>query len=171
MDIGCYPISMSRFMLESEPTRVCALTDYDPDFGTDRLASVLMDFPAAQANFTCSMQLVSYQRMNIFGSKGRLEVLIPWNTPPDRPSRIVVDIGGDFLGTGQRVEEVPAANQYTLQAERFAAAVNEKTDLPVELEESVRNMAVIEAVIQSGQAGGWESVGMGTQLWPKSHNN
>ncbi len=158
MDIGCYPITMSRFILESEPHRVCTLMDVDPDFGTDRLASVLLDFPGAQASFTSSTQLVSYQRMNIFGTKGRVELLIPWNTPPDRPSRIIIDIGGDFLGTGQRIEEFPAVDQYTLQAERFGAAVTANTPLPVELEESLRNMSVIQAVIRSGHSKGWESV-------------
>ncbi len=158
MDIGCYPITMSRFLFEEEPARVCALVERDPEFETDRLVSALLDFPRGQATFTCSMQLVSHQRVQVFGEKGRLEVVIPWNAPPDRPMQLIVDIGGDFLGTGQRVETIPACDQYALQAEAFGRAILGQGEVPVPLEDSVKNMAVIDAVLRSGRSGRWEGV-------------
>jgi predicted dehydrogenase len=92
-DIGCYPIVTSRFIFGAEPTRVIGRVEFDPNFKTDRLATVLMDFPNGQALFVCSTQLVPYQRMQIFGTTGRIEIEIPFNAPPDRPTRIFVDDG------------------------------------------------------------------------------
>jgi len=157
MDIGCYPITMARFLLDQEPRRVSALVDLDPDFRTDRLASVLLDFQNVQVSFTCSMQMVPYQRLQVYGTKGRLEVIIPWNAPPDAPTRIIVDVGGDLSGSGQRTEEFAVCDQYTIQGDLFSRAILENTEVPAPLEESILNMAVIEAVLRSGRTGQWES--------------
>ena len=70
MDIGCYPITTSRFMFGEEPRRVVSLVERDPNFKTDRLASVILDFPSGQSIFTCSTQLVLYQRMHFLGREG-----------------------------------------------------------------------------------------------------
>ena len=156
MDIGCYPITTSRFILGKEPARVQALVERDPKFGVDRLASALLDFGDCQSTFTCSTQLVNYQRMQILGTKGRIEILIPFNAPPDRPSHILVDIGGDFLGTGIRTEEIPAANQYTLQGDAFSRAILEDGKVPTTLENALGNMAVIEALFRSERTTQWE---------------
>jgi predicted dehydrogenase len=156
MDIGCYPITTSRFLLGKEPARVQALIERDPKFGTDRLASALLDFGDCQSIFTCSTQLVNYQRMQILGTKGRIEIPIPFNPPPDRPSRLYVDIGGDFLGTGMRTEEIPTANQYTLQGDAFSRAILEGSDVPTTLENALGNMAVIEALFRSERTAQWE---------------
>ncbi|HSM76070.1 MAG TPA: Gfo/Idh/MocA family oxidoreductase, partial [Bryobacteraceae bacterium] len=98
MDIGCYPIFTSRFLFGEEPSRVSGLLELDPEMKTDRLSSAILDFPSGQAIFTCSTQMVPYQRMQILGTKGRVEIEIPFNAPPDRRCRIFVDIGGDLLG-------------------------------------------------------------------------
>lgn len=153
MDIGCYPITMSRFLFGEEPRRISALMELDPDFGTDRLTSALLDFPSGQATFTSSTQLVPYQRMHVFGTKGRLEVVIPWNAPADETTQLIIDIGGDLSGKGQRIETIPACDQYTIQGELFSRAVLDGVDVAVPLEESYRNMLVIDAVLQSGTSG------------------
>ncbi|HEU4389331.1 MAG TPA: Gfo/Idh/MocA family oxidoreductase, partial [Blastocatellia bacterium] len=82
MDIGCYCISFARLLFGGEPRRVCGVVDYDPKFKTDRLASALLDFDEGTASFTCSTQLASYQRAQIFGTAGRIEIEIPVNAPP-----------------------------------------------------------------------------------------
>jgi predicted dehydrogenase len=156
MDIGCYPITTSRFLLGKEPTRVQALIERDPKFGTDRLTSALLDFGDCQSIFTCSTQLVNYQRMQILGTKGRVEIPIPFNAPPDRPTHIFVDIGGDFLGTTMRTEEIPTANQYTLQGDAFSRAILEDSEVPTTLENAFGNMAVIEALFRSERTAQWE---------------
>lgn len=156
MDIGCYPITMSRFILGKQPARVQALIERDPKFGTDRLSSALLDFGSCQAVFMCSTQLVNYQRMQILGTKGRIEIPIPFNAPPDRPSRIYVDIGGDFLGTTLRTEEIPTCNQYALQGDAFSRAILEGGEVPTTLENALGNMAVIEALFRSERTAQWE---------------
>ena len=156
MDIGCYPITMSRWMLGREPLRVLALVERDPVFGVDRLASAVLDFGACQSVFTASTQIVPYQRMHFLGTRGRIEVEIPFNAPPDRPTRLFVDIGGGLFGEDVRTEEIPVCDQYTAQGEAFSRAILEGTPVPTPLEDALANMAVIEALFRSEKSGHWE---------------
>jgi predicted dehydrogenase len=156
MDIGCYPVTMSRFLFEREPARALGLIDRDPAMGTDRLSSALLDFSPGQAAFTCSTQLVPFQRMQICGTQGRIEIEIPYNIPPDRPSRIFVDDGSELAGRSARVEEFAAVDQYTIQGDEFSRAIQDNTEVPVPLEDALANMRVIEAVLRSGQTARWE---------------
>ncbi len=156
-DIGCYPITLSRMIFGEEPARVFGLLENDPDFGVDRLASVILDYPSGHATFTCSTQLVPYQRMHIMGTTGRVEIEIPFNAPPDSPCRLFVDDGEDLRGATARVEELPVVDQYTIQGDLFAEAIQTGSPAPTPLEESVRNMEVIDAVFRSAASGHWES--------------
>jgi predicted dehydrogenase len=155
-DIGCYPITTSRFIFEDEPSRVIGLVERDPEFSTDRLASVILDFPAGQSIFTCSTQLVPYQRMQFLGTKGRIEIEIPFNAPNDRPCRIFIDDGRDVHAGGVTTETFPTCDQYTIQGDVFSRAIRGDGDVPVPLEDAIRNMAVIEAVFRSAETGRWE---------------
>ncbi len=157
-DIGCYPIATARFLFEAEPTRVASQIEYDPNFETDRLASVLLQFPTGQALFYCSTQLVPYQRMQILGSAGRIEIEIPFNAPPDRPCRIFVDDGSELGDASARLETFDVVNQYTVQGDLFARAIREGTPLPFPLEDAVSNMRVLDAVFRAGRSGRWEEV-------------
>jgi predicted dehydrogenase len=157
MDIGCYPIHTSRFLFGEEPRRVMGLLDLDPQFGTDRIASAILDYPGGQASFVCGTQLVPYQRMQFFGTKGRIEIEIPFNAPPDRPCRIFIDDGGDLSGSTISVEEFPVCDQYTIQGEAFSRAILEGGEVPVPLENALANMAVIEAIARSAKSGQWEA--------------
>ncbi len=157
MDIGCYPINTSRFLFGEEPVRVASLLEKDPVLHVDRLTSALLEFPSGQAMFTCSTQLVPYQRMQIFGTKGRIEIEIPFNAPNDRPTRIFIDDGRDLFGGGIAVETFPTCDQYTLQGDVFSRAVREGTPVPVPIADAIKNMAVIEAVFRSAESGAWVS--------------
>ena len=156
LDIGCYPVTISRFIFGEEPGRVIGLLERDPQFNTDHLASAILEYPSGQATFTCSMQLVPHQRMQFFGGKGRIEIEIPFNAPNDRPCRIFIDDGRDVFGGGITVESVPACDQYTIQGDIFSRAIRGDGDVPVSLEDSVRNMAVIDAIFRSAETGRWE---------------
>jgi len=156
-DIGCYLIHASRYAFRQEPTRVVALVDRDPVMNTDRLTSAMLDFPGGQSIFTCSTQLVPYQRVHFFGTRGRIEIEIPFNAPPDRPTRLFIDDGGDLSGAGITTETFPVCDQYTLQGDAFSKAVMDDADVPVPLEDAIANMAVIGAILQSAQSGRWES--------------
>ena len=155
MDIGCYPINTSRFLFGEEPVRVVSLLEKDPVLKVDRLTSALLEFPSGQATFTCSTQLVPYQRMQIFGTKGRIEIEIPFNAPNDRPTRIFMDDGRDLFGGGMTEETFPTCDQYTLQGDVFSRSIREGTPVPVPLSDAIKNMAVIEAVFESAKTGSW----------------
>jgi predicted dehydrogenase len=156
MDIGCYPITTSRFIFCEEPSRVVGVIERDPEMKVDRLTSAILDFPSGQSIFTCSTQLVPYQRMQIFGTKGRIEVEIPFNAPNDRPSRIFVDKGSDLFGGGLRTEEFATCDQYTIQGDVFSRAIREGGEVPVPIEDAIKNMSVIDAIFRSAESGQWE---------------
>lgn len=154
MDVGCYCISMPRFMFGAEPERVIGIMEYDPNFGTDRIVSAMLDFGSGRtATWTCSTQLPEYQRFKISGSDGHVEVEIPLNTAPDQPSRIWVQIGEE-----KQELTFPACDQYTIQGDLFSQAVINDTPVFTPLEDAVANMEVIEAVARSARNGAWEAV-------------
>jgi predicted dehydrogenase len=155
MDIGCYPIQISRFVFGQEPLRVVGKVERDPEFATDRLSSAILDFPSGQCVFTCSTQLVPYQRVHFFGTRGRVEVEIPFNAPPDRPCRIFVDSGADVFGSAIKTEELPTCDQYTIQGDLFSLAVRQGGEVPTPLEDSIGNMQVIEALFRSAREDSW----------------
>jgi predicted dehydrogenase len=132
-----------------EPRRVMATMERDPDFGTDRLTSAVLEFPGGQCAFTCSTQLAPYQRMNIVGTRGRIEIEIPFNAPPDRATRIFIN---------DRVQEFAVCDQYTIQGDLFSLAILEDRPVPVPLEDAVNNMAAIDAIVRSAASGKWENV-------------
>ncbi len=153
MDIGCYCISLSRFIFGKEPERVTGMVEYDPELQTDRLASAILDFSPGTSSFTCSTQLTPYQRVNIFGTKGRIEIEIPFNAPLNAPTKI-------WLQSKNGNQEIvfEAANQYTIQGDLFSKAILDNTPVPTELEDAVNNMKVIEAVIKSSDEKRWKNV-------------
>jgi len=157
LDIGCYLIHASRYAFRQEPARVVACIDRDPKMHTDRLSSAILAFQKGHSVFTCSTQLIPYQRIHFLGTRGRIEIEIPFNAPTDRPTRIFIDSSGDLTGSGITTEIFPTCDQYTLQGEAFAKAVWEDTEPPVPLEDSIGNMAVIEALFNSAQSGLWEA--------------
>jgi predicted dehydrogenase len=149
MDIGCYPVTLSRMLFGEEPVAAMALLDRDPEFQTDRLTSAVLHYSKGQCVFTCSTQLVPYQRMHILGTKGRIEVEVPFNAPPDRPTRIFVD---------GETEEFPVCDQYTIQGDLFSRAILEDGPVPTPLEDALKNMAVIDAIFRSAETGRWEAL-------------
>jgi predicted dehydrogenase len=158
MDVGCYPIKGSRMVFGEEPRRVAGVLVRDPNFGTDTLTSAILDFPSGQCVFTCGTQVVPNQSMQFLGSAGRIEFEIPFNPVAGKTSRIRIDTGADLAGSGITVEEFPPCDQYTLQGDAFARAIVEHGQPPVPLEDTLRNMKVIDAVFRAGESGRWEDV-------------
>jgi predicted dehydrogenase len=153
MDIGCYLLVTSRFIFGEEPRRVSGLVERDPSSGVDVLTSMLLDYPSGHATGLCSTRMVPYQRVQIFGTRGRIEVEIPFNAPPDRPCRLFVDDGRDVFGGGVETVEIPTCDQYTIQGDLFAEAVQEDTEVAYPLEMSLQNMRLIEEVFRSAEMG------------------
>lgn len=154
MDIGCYCVSFPRFLFESEPTRVVSCIDRDPVMGTDRLTSAMMDFGDGKiSTFTCSTQLMPYQRVNIFGTDGHIEIEIPVNAPKDASSKIWIR-----TKTGNEEIVVDAVDQYTIQGELFAKSILEDSPVPTDLSDAVNNMKAIEAIFKSEETNGWVAI-------------
>ena len=157
-DIGCYAIVTARYVFGAEPTRVVATLDRDPTFGTDRLASAILEFPGGRhLTFSAATQLAPNQRVTIVGEAGRIEVVVPFNALPDHPMRIVIDDGADLLGGGARVEEFPVCDQYGLQGDAFARAALGEAPLDFPIEDAVNTMRVIDALFRSAERRSWET--------------
>ena len=148
MDIGCYGISLSRFIFDEEPTSVIGVLEFDPVLKTDSRASGILNFTNGSASFTCSTQLVSYQRVNIFGTQGRIEIEIPFNAPPLKPTKI-------WLHTDKGTEEIifDAVDQYTIQGDLFSKAIMDNISVPTDLQDAINNMIVVEAIFKSSKEG------------------
>jgi len=159
MDIGCYPITAGRFLFEGEPSRVVSLVERDPNFKTDRLASVLADFGnGRQLNFVVSTQIAGHQKVQVLGSKAKLEITIPFNPAPDERTAITIDTGAPFDGSLARREILPACDQYTEQAEAFALAVLGEKPLPWGIEDAIASMKVLDAIFTSEKTNAWANV-------------
>lgn len=156
-DIGCYPIHTSRFVLGEEPSRVVSLIDRDPSTKVDRFASVIMEYPSCQCSFTVSTQLVPHQRMTFFGSKGKIEVEIPFNAPNDRECRIFLD-DGDLFQRNRKEIIFDVCDQYTVQGEAFSESIIFDRPVPVSLEDAYKNVRVIEAALRSEVEHSWVKV-------------
>lgn len=153
LDIGCYPINVSRMLFGSEPDRIEAVGRRDATFGTDVLVSAVMGFGDRQSTFTCSTQLEPDQRVHLIGTEGRLLVEIPFNIPPDRATRLLLTAGGDPpVDPSTEVIRVPAADQYGVQADLFSRALLGGGDVPTAPEDAVANMRVIDRIRASA---GW----------------
>lgn len=153
LDIGCYCVSLSRFLFGAEPRRVLGLVENDPRFGVDRLASAILDFGDRTSTFTCATQLTPFQRVIVYGTIGRLEIEVPFNAVPERPARMLLVAGG-------REEEIllPICNQYTIQGDLFSRAVLENRPVPTPLEDALANMQALDAIFQSARREGWVSL-------------
>jgi predicted dehydrogenase len=153
LDIGCYCISLSRFLFNSEPQRVCGSIEYDPRLKVDRLASALLEFRNGISTFACSTQLASHQRGEVFGTRGQIEIEYPFTPPQDTPTKVVHREGG-------KIKEIvfEACDQYALQGDRFSRAILENSAVPTPIEDGVANMRVIERIIESSRNGAWVEV-------------
>lgn len=153
MDIGCYPISQSRFIFGAEPQRVLALINRDPTWKIDTFSSAILDFGTRHVTFTCSTQLFPYQRVNILGTKGRLEIEIPNNAPEHKPTRM-------FYETADGIETITldTCHQYQIECDLFSQAILEGKPLPTPPEDAIANMKVIDALFRSEKSGTWETL-------------
>ena len=158
-DIGCYGIVAGRFLFETEPRRAVVLVDRDPALRTDCMTSALIDFGRGrQLSFVVSTQCVPYQRVQICGTRARIEIEIPFNAPQGEPTRISIDDGSALDGRNIATEVLASCDQYTLQFEAFSRAVRGEIPLPYGLEDALMNMRIIDALFRSEKSGRFEDV-------------
>lgn len=158
-DIGCYPIVTGRFLFGCEPMRVMSLVDRDPDFKTDRTVSAMLDFGSGRhLNFTVSTQSVVYQRVQVCGTKRRIEIQIPFNAPLGGETKVFSDDGSTLDGASIAAQTLPACNMYTLQGDAFSRAIRGEIALPYGVDDAIANMRVIDALFESEKSGGWVNI-------------
>ena len=167
LDVGCYAINIARLVFAREPRRVAAVCERDPASGCDRLTSALLDFDGGQATFIVGTQQVRYQSVHVFGTRGHIEVEIPFNAPADRACELRVDDGVAVTPnftvsqtSRERAERValPAANHYTAQWIAFSAAIRGGPPVRNDMQSAVANMRVIAAVFRAAESRRWEEV-------------
>jgi predicted dehydrogenase len=158
LDVGFYPVTMSRFCFDDEPVAVAAQMERESDAGVDVMTSALLRFPRGHASFSCGMYLAPQQRAQILGSKGHIDLPIAWNPPADRPSHLVLETGAQLEASEAETIEFAAVNQYTILAQLFARAAATGGPAPIPLEDSIKNLAVLDALRRSAASGRWETV-------------
>jgi len=156
-DIGCYAIISGRYVLGTEPERVVSLVDRDPKFGTDRTTSGIIDFGRGRhLTFTVSTQATLHQRVNILGTRARLEIEIPFNATQGGSMRVYLDNGKDLGGGSAKTLRLPRADQYQLEGEGFSRAIRGKEKLGFGVEDAILQARVIDALFRSEKTGNWE---------------
>ena len=98
-----------------------ATIDCDPKFGTDRLASAVLEFPGGPLTFTVGTQLSAHQRMTFSGRRAHGGG-DPLQCPARQDNRIRIDNGGD-IGGECRGRGIQPCDQYTLQGDAFSRAI------------------------------------------------
>lgn len=150
LDIGCYCVSLSRLLFASEPLRVIGWAEQDPQFGIDRLASGILEFPSGTATFTCATQVHGGQGVTIQGTTGSIIMETPFTPAADQEASLTLQHDGMC-----RQVMIPAADQYTLQADAFSQAILEGRPIPWPIDDAVANMRVIDAMFASSEQNKW----------------
>ncbi len=156
LDIGIYPLALSRWLFNTEPTMVMATIDRNPDTGVDALVAAIVRFPTGTATFTCSGELVLHQSMQVLGTTGRIEVPVPFNPSETSSTLLIVDDGRDLHGAGRTELQIPIVNQFVAQIDAFVGAIRGERVIPVALEDSIANMRALDALFRSAESGMWE---------------
>ncbi len=150
MDIGCYCVNLSRLLFGGEPVDVAASVVRDPASGVDILASGTMAFEAGLASFSVATQAEPDQRVHIYGTEGRISIDIPFNIPPELPTRIHLTTGRQAPERYRtEIFELAPADPYACEADAFAAAILEGRPAPVPMSDAIANMRVIERLVAS----------------------
>lgn len=139
MDIGCYSISLSRFLFDRQPDSITGVMENDPDFKTDRLAAGVLNFGSGTSVFTCSTQCFKHQYVKILGTDGMIEMDWPFNTPTNQTTTLQVNLND----SSHKLRFEPC-NHYTIQGDLFAKAVLNDSDVPTPLDDALKNMEVID---------------------------
>jgi predicted dehydrogenase len=150
MDIGCYAVSVPRFLLQKEPQKVVSIMKEHPVFKTDMLSSAILDFGNTVSTFTVSTASENNQSVEIIGNAGRISIPSPFNTYVDTPSQITIS-----TQQGTRVIDFPVCDQYGLMFESFSKAILENSNVPIPIDDSLRNLKVLDAIITSSKTKNW----------------
>lgn len=144
LDIGCYCISLSRFIFDAEPLRVLGQITHYAGYDVDCFVSGLMEFADGNATFTASTKIEPEQYAEIHGERGSILIPLPFNPIADTSTHIVI--------TRDRVKEIiyqEPSDHYRNMCDAFAASITEKKSVPTPLTDALMNMKIIDAIFTS----------------------
>ncbi|WP_075186140.1 Gfo/Idh/MocA family protein [Teredinibacter haidensis] len=153
LDIGCYCISATRYLLGLEPVRVMGSLSMDGDFQVDRHAHAMLDFGEVRANIYCSTQSEPSQRVYVSGEHGSLLMEFPFYQPDNAMALLKF-----YHDRQEEVIETEACDHYVKQVDALADAVMHDKAVPTPLSDARNNMKVIDGVFASHEEGKWISL-------------
>lgn len=142
LDVGCYTVSVARWLLGAEPVSAQAQAVYR--HGVDVHIAGTLRFPRGalagiEAGFVSALQ----QTFSVTGTVGAIELphdaFVPWE-------REALYTRRERDSEAGAVHRVAGVDEYRLMVEHFARAVQGEGDLDVLPEDSIRNMAVLDAL-------------------------
>ncbi len=151
LDIGCYSVSLSRWLFNEEPNNVLGQITPMPGEEVDCLTSGIMEFSAGTASFTAATKIEPIQYAEAIGDQGSLYIERPFYNDSGLPvqkiritrNRVVEEI------------EVPDNNHYGAMGDALALSVFNNTPVPTPLEDAIANMRCIDAIFQSAAERRW----------------
>jgi predicted dehydrogenase len=96
--------------------------------------------------------------VQICGTRGRIEIQIPFNAPAGEATRIFLDDGRALDGSSAQTEVLPPCDQYALEGEVFSRVVRGEAALPYGVDDAIMNMRVVDALFRSETSGRFEAV-------------
>ncbi|MEX2460086.1 MAG: Gfo/Idh/MocA family oxidoreductase [Paenibacillaceae bacterium] len=146
-DVGCYPLSLARLIMGSEPIAVTAHAFFSQEHdGVDMMCSGLIEFSDQVAmTFDCGMWADSRQTFEILGTEGRIEMTQAYLPDANNADFIVIAKGE------RREEKAVFQNPYTLQADNFARSIFGEQPLRFDSQDAILNMRLIDTVLKSAK--------------------
>jgi xylose dehydrogenase (NAD/NADP) len=146
-DVGCYCINVSRMVTGAEPVEVYG-TINPSKTNVDLTFSGIIRFPRGViSQFHVSMDEEPRYYYRVIGDKGLIEV--PWAFVSFGKTTHII------LQKNEKQDTITfkGVDEYRLEFEHFTDAVLEEEPLRYNMEDSLRNTYVIEALLKSAQKG------------------
>lgn len=157
MDVGCYPVSVARQFL-GEPARVYAHADDSRDAGVDtEFVGILEYASGASARIASGFDTQKTQYYRVEAENGWLEVRNAFDVPGGEPLELEYEVDGRHA-----LETFEPVDQYRLEVEHFADCVENGQTPRTDGSEAIANMAVLDGLAQSADAG--TAVDIGTAV-------
>ena len=153
LDIGCYCISVARYLLAKEPTKVIGELTFDEDFGVDKHAHALLNFGDVNTSLYCSTQSDSSQYVHVSGERGSFTIEQPFYQLNNANAQLRVK-----QKNVEKIYIIESCNHYVEQIEALASAINNNQPVPTPLTDALANMKVIDAIFSSDKSNAWVNI-------------
>ncbi len=138
-DVGCYPLNLIGLVTQSEPVSIAV--ECDKPHGVDvNLSAVLRYADGLIATLHCGFNAFGRIHSEIVGTDGALLI----------PDTFLDDAGEITLQTkqGNQSIAVPQSDRYGEEIRDFSASVIEKRLPKLGLDESLRNMRILDRILE-----------------------